>query len=157
MLLAGMSITLVFRSIVVDTCFTNDTMRYETGIQINGGEWVIVAYYDTEDEAVKGHDHWCNIMKYSGYRNLDLLSVQTGETYHFPQLKIGIYIDDGAYTKEYCQDMQDLLDIFESAGRIKFIVMRGSMYVYACKDEKTYNLIDNLGFDGLFETTDNVE
>ena len=46
----------------VDTCSVNDGRKeFETGVahpRYNGGNWIIVACYDTREEAQAGHNEW---------------------------------------------------------------------------------------------------
>ena len=50
----------------VSTCRVTDSIKpYETAVshpQYNAGTWVIVALYDTEEEAREGHDKWVDLM-----------------------------------------------------------------------------------------------
>lgn len=50
----------------IDTCAVHDaTKPFETGVcdpHYNNGAWIIVATYDTREEAQKGHDKWVQIM-----------------------------------------------------------------------------------------------
>lgn len=39
---------------IIDSCYTCDTRRYETGIK-RRGYWEIVEQYDTEEEMIIGH------------------------------------------------------------------------------------------------------
>lgn len=64
--------------IFVDTCLTNDTGRYETAIQINGGEIVIVEDYEDRYDAKMGHKRWVNTGKQNKF---SFHSIQTGEMY----------------------------------------------------------------------------
>lgn len=64
--------------IYIDTCFTKDTGRYETAIQINGGEIVIVEDYDDSNDAEMGHRRWVNTCRMEKF---SLHSIQTGEMY----------------------------------------------------------------------------
>ena len=47
---------------VVDTCAVNDgAYLYETAVKhpaYNGGKWVIVEAYDSQEEALAGHGRW---------------------------------------------------------------------------------------------------
>ena len=64
--------------ITIDTCLTNDTGKYETGIKVDSDEWVIVERYPNKTSATIGHDEWiekCNTLP------IKLLSVQDGRTY----------------------------------------------------------------------------
>lgn len=64
--------------ITIDTCYTNDTGRYETGIKIDSDQWIIVESYPNRASAVIGHDEWikrCNMLP------IELLNIQDGEIY----------------------------------------------------------------------------
>ena len=47
--------------IAIDTCFTNDTQKYETAIKINDDDMVVVEEYDSAAEAREGHSKWIEI------------------------------------------------------------------------------------------------
>jgi hypothetical protein len=54
--------------IVVDTCCSSDTERWETGINRSKGDWEgagweIVQTYDSREEAEKGHKAWVEDLK----------------------------------------------------------------------------------------------
>lgn len=64
--------------ITIDTCFTNDTGKYETGIKVDNDEWIIVERYPNKTSAIIGHGEWiekCSVLP------IRLLSVQDGRTY----------------------------------------------------------------------------
>ena len=44
--------------LVIDTVFTPDTEKWETGIKVIG-TWIIVEMYPNSEEAHKGHEKWC--------------------------------------------------------------------------------------------------
>lgn len=50
----------------ISTAYVNDAARpYETAVehrQYNDGKMVIVAAYDTKEEAQAGHNHWVRVM-----------------------------------------------------------------------------------------------
>jgi len=48
--------------ILVDTCFTNDTGKYETYVRTNKDSKVVEVYQNRE-EAIKGHKKWKKIME----------------------------------------------------------------------------------------------
>lgn len=55
------------QGLIIDTAGgMDDSLHpYETAVshpEYNNGDWVIVASYDTEDEAYKGHEKWIKIM-----------------------------------------------------------------------------------------------
>ena len=56
------ALTLETSEYTVDTCFTNDTDKWETGIQRLGTDWVIVEEYNDESEAETGHNKWVKFM-----------------------------------------------------------------------------------------------
>ena len=43
---------------IVDTVKAFDTGKYETGIEIDGDNWIITEKYETQEEAAKGHEKW---------------------------------------------------------------------------------------------------
>lgn len=45
-------------TIEVDTVKPTDTNKWETGIHVNDGDWVIVQQYNSKIEAEKGHKKW---------------------------------------------------------------------------------------------------
>ena len=47
----------------IDTCFCNDTNKYETGISKLENDWIIVEEYNTKDEASIGHKKWVEFTK----------------------------------------------------------------------------------------------
>ena len=55
----------VVGDITIDTCIPSDTGIWETGIERKSveGEWVIVSQYETEEEAIVGHNNWVDLMK----------------------------------------------------------------------------------------------
>lgn len=62
-----------FDNITIDTCNTPDD-GWETGIERDGNPWVIVQYYDSREEAQKGHNEW--VTKLRENRNIELPDVQ---------------------------------------------------------------------------------
>lgn len=54
-----------FGGIVIDTCFTPDTLKWETGISVDNNEdkWVIVEMYKNKKEAEEGHKKWIKKLK----------------------------------------------------------------------------------------------
>jgi hypothetical protein len=55
---------------IIDTCFTYDTNKYETGITRDNDKWFIVEYYETKELAEIGHRNW--VKKCSDDPNLEL-------------------------------------------------------------------------------------
>jgi hypothetical protein len=68
-------------NITVDTCYTHDTGKWETGIEKNGDNWVIVEMYEGEEEAKKGHKKW--VSEVTKNPNLELKSCITSEEWAF--------------------------------------------------------------------------
>jgi hypothetical protein len=48
--------------ITIDTCFTGDTGLWETGIERNKEDWVIVEQYHNKTEATTGHNNWVKLL-----------------------------------------------------------------------------------------------
>ena len=56
----------VIKQAVIDTCFTDDIKKFETGIShpsFNYGRWVIVQRYNNELEARFGHERWMSLFE----------------------------------------------------------------------------------------------
>ena len=51
------AITTKIGNITIDTCFTPDTEKWETGIK-RDGNWIVVEMYKDKEEAIKGHIKW---------------------------------------------------------------------------------------------------
>lgn len=72
-----------FDGITVDTCSTNDTHKWETGIkreQIEG-KWIIVSQYHNKEEAEEGHKKWVEYIKENPaceLRDIDLWNLKEG-------------------------------------------------------------------------------
>lgn len=64
--------------VIVDTCFTKDTGRYETAIKVNNNIPVIVEYYNNPTSAKEGHENWKTECEKACFSFLD---VQTGEIF----------------------------------------------------------------------------
>lgn len=47
----------------IDTCFCNDTNKYETGISKLKNDWIIVEEYNTKCDASIGHKKWVEFTK----------------------------------------------------------------------------------------------
>ena len=47
----------------IDTCFCNDTNKYETAIKKFDNAWVIVEEYDTKEQSQEGHKKWVEFAK----------------------------------------------------------------------------------------------
>ena len=55
------------QGLIVDTCggINDSEHEYETAVahpSYNNGEWIIVEGYDTEEDALNGHNKWVKIM-----------------------------------------------------------------------------------------------
>ena len=70
-----------FDNVIVDTCFTSDTGKYETGIQVDDKPWVIVELYKTHADSVLGHTKWYQKMKENP--KIKLVDVQTAMQWAF--------------------------------------------------------------------------
>jgi len=62
-----------FDKIIVDTVRAFDTGTWETGIERDGGHFIIVEQYDNRDKAAKGHAQWVRKLKEN--RNLELKDI----------------------------------------------------------------------------------
>lgn len=62
-----------FGNICIDTCFTNDTGKYETYVK-NGNNSGVIEIYKNREEAIKGHKKWLILLK----RNPDYKPVDVG-------------------------------------------------------------------------------
>jgi len=68
------ALTNVVKSRKVDTCFTNDTGKWETAIENKDGQFIVVEVYDNgKEEAVIGHQKWLSRFKQNP--NMELESV----------------------------------------------------------------------------------
>ena len=47
----------------VDTCYCNDTNKYETAIKKYDNEWVVLEEYDTKEQSQYGHNKWIEFAK----------------------------------------------------------------------------------------------
>lgn len=47
----------------IDTCFCNDTNKYETAICRNNNDWIIVEEYDTKEQSKINHKKWVEFTK----------------------------------------------------------------------------------------------
>ena len=47
-----------FGNIIIDSCFTPDTQKWETGVKKGDDSWIIVEMYDTREKAIAGHKKW---------------------------------------------------------------------------------------------------
>lgn len=54
--------TNIGNNIVVDTVFTPDTGRWETGVERDDNGWVIVEQYSNETSAKSGHRKWVALL-----------------------------------------------------------------------------------------------
>ncbi len=61
------------KNIYIDTCFTNDTRKYETAISINNDRLIVVEDYDTPEKARIGHNSW---IKFCEQPSFTLKSIQ---------------------------------------------------------------------------------
>jgi len=52
-----------FDGIVIDTCYTPDVRKWETGIERDGEAWVIVEEYKDRGEAQLSHKNWVKKLK----------------------------------------------------------------------------------------------
>lgn len=59
--------------IYVDTCFTNDTGKYETYVKNKQGS-AVVQIYKSREEAIKGHKKWLKFAK----ENPDFEPIEVG-------------------------------------------------------------------------------
>ncbi len=66
------------RNILIDTCFTLDTHKYETGVKVNSDPCIVVEEYETREEAELGHKKYINICS---KKKFNLISVQIPEVY----------------------------------------------------------------------------
>ena len=47
----------------IDTCYCNDTEKFETAIKKNDGNWIVVEEYETKTIAEKMHEKWVEFTK----------------------------------------------------------------------------------------------
>ena len=52
-----------FNGVIVDTVAGFDTGLWETGVQIDGGDWIITQQYPNKDKAVIGHQKYVKVLK----------------------------------------------------------------------------------------------
>ena len=78
----GDSLNDKIEGIVIDTCYTPDTMKWETGIEVKG-EWKIVEIYKDEHDAAKGHEKWVKMVKENPNQKFEHCKEGTAEAWFF--------------------------------------------------------------------------
>jgi len=63
------------KTLIIDTCKTQDTDAWETGIKKTGGIWSIVEQYHNRKEAKSGHNKWIKDMTKTPDLNIDELDI----------------------------------------------------------------------------------
>ena len=48
---------------IIDTCYCNDTEKFETAINKDNGQWIVVEEYETKELAKNGHKKWVEFTK----------------------------------------------------------------------------------------------